>query len=182
MRRPRRNFARFARSGPSQRLLRHCCAITCIRRAPSPAPVRGWTGPPGPRTAAPSHSQAPAERDCSTATGTRGGPFNRAPRSAPVTAAARILRRWCRLDPHPKNGMKPDCGQNRRLRVEKRPYFNFKGRKKRGSGRKTRHFELQVTVCAPGPGPFQKTVVPKKGGFSVQPRSQNQSLKWFDNC
>ena len=35
--------ARFARSGPSHRHLRHRCAITCSRRAPPPARVRGWT-------------------------------------------------------------------------------------------------------------------------------------------
>ena len=35
------------RSGPSQRFLRPRRARTCLRRAPSPTPVRGWTGPPG---------------------------------------------------------------------------------------------------------------------------------------
>ena len=35
-------------SGPSHRLLRHRFAITCIRRAPPSARVRGWTRPPEP--------------------------------------------------------------------------------------------------------------------------------------
>ena len=42
-----RNSARFARSGPSQRFLRPCSARTCLRRAPPPARVRGWTRPLG---------------------------------------------------------------------------------------------------------------------------------------
>ncbi len=42
----RRNSVRFALSGPSQRQHRPRFAQTCCRRAPPPAPVRGWTGPP----------------------------------------------------------------------------------------------------------------------------------------
>ena len=42
----RRNSVRFAHSGPSQRQHRPRYAQTCCRRAPPPAPVRGWTGPP----------------------------------------------------------------------------------------------------------------------------------------
>ena len=34
---------RFAHSGPSQRILRGL-TTTCLRRAPPPAHVRGWTG------------------------------------------------------------------------------------------------------------------------------------------
>ncbi len=41
-----RDSIRCAHSGPSQRLLRPRCARTCIRRAPPPARVRGWTRPP----------------------------------------------------------------------------------------------------------------------------------------
>ena len=42
----RRNSVRYAHSGPSQRQHRLRYAQTCCRRAPPPAPVRGWTGPP----------------------------------------------------------------------------------------------------------------------------------------
>ena len=41
-----RDSIRCAHSGPSQRLLRPRYAGTCIRRAPPPARVRGWTRPP----------------------------------------------------------------------------------------------------------------------------------------
>ena len=45
---PRKSFdlwgPRRVRSGPSHRHLRHRCAITCCRRAPPPAPVRGREG------------------------------------------------------------------------------------------------------------------------------------------
>ncbi len=41
-----RDSVRCAHSGPSQRLRRPRCAGTCIRRAPPPARVRGWTRPP----------------------------------------------------------------------------------------------------------------------------------------
>ena len=41
-----RDSVRYAHSGPSQRLRRPRCAGTCIRRAPPPARVRGWTRPP----------------------------------------------------------------------------------------------------------------------------------------
>ena len=40
-----RDSVRCAHSGPSQRLLRPRYARTCIRRAPPPARVRGWTRP-----------------------------------------------------------------------------------------------------------------------------------------
>ena len=43
-----RDSVRCAHSGPSHRHLRHRCAITCCRRAPPPARVRGWTRPPAP--------------------------------------------------------------------------------------------------------------------------------------
>ena len=42
----RRNSVRFAHYGPSQRHHRLRFVQTCCRRAPPPAPVRGWTGPP----------------------------------------------------------------------------------------------------------------------------------------
>ena len=38
----------FATLTPAPRHLRHRCAITCFRRAPPPARVRGWTRPPAP--------------------------------------------------------------------------------------------------------------------------------------
>ena len=41
-----RDSVRCAHPGPSQRLQRPRCARTCIRRAPPPARVRGWTRPP----------------------------------------------------------------------------------------------------------------------------------------
>ena len=56
----RRNSVRFAHSGPSQRQHRPRFAQTCCRRAPPPAPVRGWTGPSVAGSSPPSLSSRPS--------------------------------------------------------------------------------------------------------------------------
>ena len=67
------------RSGPSQRLLRPRGAGTCIRRAPPPILVRGWTSPRTP------HSPPPNSR-------TLGGPLDAS--NALLRAPTADIRPW----------------------------------------------------------------------------------------
>ena len=114
-----RDSVRYAHSGPSQRLRRPRFTGTCIRRAPPPARVRGWTRPPAAASRRLPSSRVQISLSCprdllaaaSRVQNRPPCPRKRVTDVLPAVCQQRAgLRSLCSLRPLPTSTASPLCG------------------------------------------------------------------------